>query len=161
MGVLLFTQLPREAGSKFLMSPARWYDYGIDLRSFPRDAAEWMQDGEWPGPMYNDYVWGGYLIYRLSPKRRVFVDGRAEVYYATHAFDDEMTIHYGSPGWEQALDKRNVEVILTARNGRLAQLLTNNPRWRLAFTGSVEVVYTRHKDPPPGELPPPLRMGRP
>ena len=34
------------------------------------------------GRMYNDYVIGGYLIWRLAPERQVFVDGRSLEYGA-------------------------------------------------------------------------------
>jgi hypothetical protein len=31
------------------------------------------------GPLYNEFVHGGYLLWRLFPPRRVFVDGRMEL----------------------------------------------------------------------------------
>ncbi len=33
-----------------------------------------------PQPIYNEYIWGGYLIWRLYPDYRVYIDGRADVY---------------------------------------------------------------------------------
>lgn len=123
--------------------PDRWYDYGIDRVSFPEQSVRLMQDGMWPGRMYNDYVWGGYLIWNLYPQRRVFVDGRAEVYYPSGAFEEEMTLHTAGDGWDRILDRRRVEVVLTARGGSLAHALEQRPGWKLAFTGPVEVVYTR------------------
>src|SRR6185369_11439927 len=105
-----------------------------------------MKRGEWPGAIYNDYVWGGYLIWELYPNRPVFIDGRAEVYYKSGAFDDEMTIHNVAWGWEQALDRRGVQVILTDKASSLAYTLQRSPGWRLAFAGGegeVEAVYER------------------
>jgi len=138
LSVLVYSQAPR-------VPPARWFEHISNLHSFPEQAAALMKEGSWPGNLYNDYVWGGYLIWTLYPQRRVFVDGRAEVYYPSRAFDDEMKIHQLRPGWEEALDRRNVEVILTSRDGVLARALHGHPRWSLAFTGPVEVVYTRKK----------------
>ena len=33
-----------------------------------------------PGPLFNDYGWGGYLIWQLYPELRVGIDGRMAVY---------------------------------------------------------------------------------
>jgi hypothetical protein len=126
--------------------PDRWYAYGTAQEFFPQEAVALMQEGEWPGRLYNDYVWGGYLIWELYPKRKVFVDGRAEVYYPSRAFDDEMLIHQVRDGWDRALDRREVRVILTARGGGLAAALRRHPAWELAFTGPVEVVYLRRRE---------------
>jgi hypothetical protein len=136
LAILLSYQIPR-------VPPHRWFAHAIRWDAFPHGAAEAMRRGYWPGPMYNDYVWGGFLIWKLYPQRRVFIDGRAEVYYPSRAFDDEMKIHRLEAGWEEALDRRGVEVILTDRWGNLARALQTHPRWRLEFTGVVEVVYTR------------------
>jgi len=136
----------------------RWYAYGAALEHFPRDAVDLMKEGEWPGRMYNDYVWGGYLIWELYPRRQVFVDGRAEVYYPSGAFDDEMRIHQVRQGWDEALDRRLVRVVLTARGGGLASALRRHPAWEQVFTGPVEVVFVRRREtltspPRPGVAP--------
>jgi hypothetical protein len=139
----------------FLPAPRKWFDHAIRLSYFPQAAVSLMKRGQWPGRLYNDYVWGGYLIWELYPQRRVFIDGRAEVYYPTKAFDAEMTIHSLKPGWEAALDQWGVEVVLTSRFGNLAQALARTQGWELAFTGEVEMVYTRKPSSSP-EVPPPV-----
>lgn len=136
---LITAQVPRRP-------VAEWFDYAVRMQDFPRDAVQMLGDGMWPGNLYNDYIWGGYLIWELYPRRRVFIDGRAEVYYPTKAFDDEMRIHRVAPGWQEVLNRREVEVVLTSAHGDLARALEKEPNWKLAFTGSVEVVYTRVKE---------------
>jgi hypothetical protein len=150
--VSLVLHLPGEGAypRRRLVPPDRWFNYTINWGYFPHTAAMMMEKGAWPGYMYNDYVWGGYLIWKLYPRRPVFVDGRAEVYYATRAFEDEMTIHNVADGWQTALDRRGVQVVLTSRWGHLARALARSPVWKLAFTGAVEVVYVRAEDPEPG-----------
>jgi hypothetical protein len=138
LGVLIGVQAPRRPASE-------WVNDAILMSAFPQDAVELLREGMWPGRIYNDYIWGGYLIWELHPKRPVFIDGRAEVYYPTKAFDDEMLIHRVAPGWKEALDKRRVDVVLTAAKDDLARALAAAPEWKLAFTGGVEVVYVRKK----------------
>lgn len=64
------------AGHFFMIEPemegvgtARWV---------PTHAADFLHETPPPGPMYNDYNVGGYLLYRLSPKQPVFVDPRTQ-----------------------------------------------------------------------------------
>lgn len=142
LGVLIFRLRPP-------VPPRQWFDYGTDRKAFPESAVGFMKQGRWPGRLYNDYIWGGYLIWQLYPLRPVFIDGRAEVYYGTGAFDDEMTIHQIRDGWQGVLDRRGVEVVLTQSSGALAYALRRTPGWRLAFAGPVETVFTR-ESPSPG-----------
>ena len=145
VGVLALS-LPRTSSS-------RWYDDAVMTGDFPEGAAALLAEGMWPGKIYNDYVWGGYLIWRL-PQRPVFIDGRAEVYYPTHAFDDEMKIHHVAAGWQKTLDDRGVEVVLTQKAQGLAEALKAEKDWKLAFTGKVEVVYVRTVGLKPAEKQP-------
>src|SRR6185503_3618155 len=46
----------------------------------PVAAVEFLKSQRLPGPIYNRYGWGGYLIYQLYPEYRVYIEGRADVY---------------------------------------------------------------------------------
>ena len=54
-------------------------------RQFPVRAVEYLRQHPLPGPMYNTYGYGGYLIWSL-PEHKVFIDGRADVYERGGAF---------------------------------------------------------------------------
>lgn len=123
--------------------PSGWVDAALDLPAFPRDATPWLRQGRWPGRMYNDYIWGGYLSWELYPDRKVFIDGRAEVYYPNGVFEDEMAIHRTSRDWEGRLRKRGVQVVLTQSHDALAARLRQSAEWDLVFTGKVESVFVR------------------
>lgn len=120
----------------------QWTAHGIAMAQFPQSAAPRLEAGEWPGRIYNDYVWGGYLIWK-APSRPVFIDGRAEVYYPNKVFEDEMTIHHAAEGWEDVLDRRGVDVVLTASSDSLAAALSRSSAWTEAYRGPVESVFTR------------------
>jgi hypothetical protein len=134
--LLIWHRIPR-------VRPDRWVDYALDMVTFPRAGATFLASGRCPGRLYNDYNWGGYLIWRLYPQRRVFLDPRAEVYYKVGAYDDHVPLQQAEPGWQDKLDRWGVQVILTWKEGRLAQALHDSRQWHLEFTGPVEVIYTR------------------
>ena len=89
--------------------------------------------------MYNNYDWGGYLIWRLAPERKVFIDGRG--------FDDvflwqAMKIRVahvikgtGEREWRSLLQKYGVTYIITtsqAPQGRvddLVRALLSDAEW--------------------------------
>src|SRR5205823_9243873 len=51
-----------------------------EAQHFPAAAVSFMARERPPGPIFNDYNWGGYLIWKLYPQYRVFIDGRTDVY---------------------------------------------------------------------------------
>jgi len=53
---------------------------GLDSDLFPVACADWVEEHDPPGYMYNDIDIGGYLTYRLYPERRVFWDNRLLVF---------------------------------------------------------------------------------
>ena len=58
-----------------------WFDYAGMISSFPARACDAIDAHDWNGNLLNDYKWGGYCIWRWYPRRKVFIDGRAEVYF--------------------------------------------------------------------------------
>ena len=52
----------------------------IEASHFPSRAVDFLAQHHLPGPIFNHYDWGGYLIWRLHPEYPVFVDGRADLY---------------------------------------------------------------------------------
>lgn len=88
---------------------------------------------------YNDYGWGGYLIWRDIP---VFVDGRADVYgdeflyYYLQAFDVKSD-------WRQPLDEFAVTYVLLHKGSGLATLLRESDEWNQRYVDSLAVVFQR------------------
>ena len=147
LGALVVRQLPTTPGGSWI-PPGQWFEYGTQARSyFPEAAVRHLEQGGWPGQLYNDYDWGGYLIWNLHPRRGVFIDGRAEVYYGKQVFEDAMTLSDAADGWQAALDRRQVDVVLTRLDGKLAAALSGSPGWKTVFTGPVERVFVRRQEP--------------
>ncbi len=53
---------------------------GVGLQPDSLLAAEFIRTQQLPGPMFNNYDIGSYLIYALPPNEKVFVDNRPEAY---------------------------------------------------------------------------------
>ncbi|HUW24085.1 MAG TPA: hypothetical protein VMW04_00490 [Patescibacteria group bacterium] len=67
----------------FLLNSSYWLarlSLGFGLEKGNEKAAEFFLENHLSGPIFDNYDNGGYLIYYLFPKERVFVDNRPEAY---------------------------------------------------------------------------------
>jgi hypothetical protein len=83
-------------------------DGWVDME-FPSGAVEFIRAHEIQGPMFNKLEWGGYLIWRLYPEYKVFIDGRM--------LDSRVTWSYlavqGARGqWKSTLETFGVNFML-------------------------------------------------
>ena len=47
-------------------------------KDYPVGAVQYLRQHPQPTGMFNDYSYGGYLIWQLGPQHKVFIDGRAD-----------------------------------------------------------------------------------
>lgn len=55
-------------------------NFGIGLMPGIKKSADFFEENNLQGPIFNNYDAGGYLIFYLYPKQKVFVDNRPEAY---------------------------------------------------------------------------------
>lgn len=122
------------------------FDRTIEADTFPRDAVSYIRRSGLPGPMWNEYRWGGYLIWHL-PEHPVFIDGRAEVYY-NGPFEDFTAIHRVRPNWQALMDKYRVRLALVDSSAVLARTMEVSPYWRTVYRDRVATVFVRVGAPP-------------
>ena len=81
------------------------------------------------GKLLTSYGWGGYAIFRLWPKYKVYIDGRADMYGGAMV-NSVKELEALSPGWKRELRKANPDVIVWPARLPLAQALDLAPGWR-------------------------------
>jgi hypothetical protein len=109
---------------------------------FPVEAADWMAQHPAPGAMYNDFNWGGYLLYRIWPQQRVFVDSQSD-FYGEPFLRRYEKIYTASSDWQAALDALRVEAVIIPTAGRLAAELASSPGWHIAYEDPTATIYER------------------
>jgi hypothetical protein len=110
---------------------------------FPVAAVQWVRTNETvvAGEMFNDYGWGGYLMWEL-PERKVFIDGRND-FYGKELVEEFNTVDDVKPGWEAVLEKYRVGwTILPPKHG-LNALLALKADWQRVYADEVAVIYRR------------------
>ncbi len=124
--------------------PSRRELEGLAAQRYPRDAVEYLRQHPVSGPLFNEYGWGGYLIWAVGPQHRVFIDGRADIYEYAGVLADYLSISRLEPNALPLLQTYGIEGCLVARQAPLSTLLAALPDWERIYLDDVSVLYV-HK----------------
>jgi hypothetical protein len=114
----------------------------FDSARFPVQAADAVAKSESHEPILCPDTWGGYLIFRLSPKAKVVVDDRHD-FYGQAFLQKYLRVVRIEPGWNQVLDEWNVRRILMPSGSALANMLREAPDWHVTHEDSTAVLFER------------------
>lgn len=111
----------------------------------PVKAVEFMQRHHLSGPMMNDYVYGGYLIW-VAPDHPVFVDGRGDVFEWTGVLAEFGRWAMLQDNPNTLLDKYGVRFCVLARTSPMAQVLPLLPNWKPVYADNMSMIFVRRSD---------------
>lgn len=109
--------------------------------AYPSGAIAYLSTNQEPGPLFNSYNWGAYLIWELYPAYRSFVDGRTDL------FDDDVLEQYllvwrAEPGWSEVLEDWGIGIALVEPNAPIAFKL-HQAGWQRVYEDTTSVIFTR------------------
>jgi hypothetical protein len=113
----------------------------FDPMAFPVRIVEHARAANIQGRMFNDFVWGGYILYAW-PEQKVFIDGQSD-FYGVPLTQLNRSIRQAEPGWERRLDSLRVDMVLVPDRTRLAHVLAQSSAWTLADSSDGAVRYAR------------------
>ena len=117
----------------------------IVARTFPVRAVEYLRQHPVPGPMYNTYGYGGYLIWAL-PEQKVFIDGRGDLYEDGGAFLQYVEVANLKPAAFTVLRANGIQSCLLDRKEPLATVLAAHPDWEQRYSDGVSVLFVRRNN---------------
>ncbi|MFW5691255.1 MAG: hypothetical protein ACOCXZ_02030, partial [Chloroflexota bacterium] len=100
-------------------------------RTLPVDAAAYIAANQPPGPMFNSYNYGGYLMWAL-PEYPVYVDGRTDLYRSDFLVRWLETIQ-GLGGWQGVLDADGINLVVIEEGSGLDVNLSETPGWTRVY----------------------------
>ena len=112
-------------------------------KNMPVAAVDFVVDKKIQGRVFNTYGFGGYLIYRLYPEQKVFIDGRADM-YGDDFMEKYKTIDWGLPGWEKEFDQYNIDYVLCERTAPIRQLLLTRGDFGLVYDDEYNSVLVKN-----------------
>ena len=116
--------------------------FGV-AESLPTGAAEFLRREGRRGTLWNEYVWGGFLIWHLYPELRVSIDGRMAV-YGPARFSEHLAVSELTPGWQEVLDRLDPTAAVVRSGASLVSAL-RAAGWAVRYEDGVATVLE-----PPG-----------
>jgi hypothetical protein len=111
--------------------------------AFPAAALDFLQAQPVSGTIFDSYAWGGYVMWRLYPTARVFIDGRADVYGDAFIENEYMKAYRAEADWRTPLDRYGVHTVLVEPDAPLAAQLAQDAAWRQVYADKQAVIYER------------------
>jgi hypothetical protein len=143
--------VPERAEMKNLtqVSEAGW----VSNDNFPVAVAGNFLERSVEGHLFNLYRWGGYLLWRIGPEQKVFVDGRSfDGGVIRDALAAEMVgfKNSGMPLWKKVFDKYHIDsAILPISEGgaryALTMALYRDPDWTLAYQSGNAALFLKRE----------------
>lgn len=115
-------------------------------KSNPVGAVEFIRRTGLPGPMLNDYGFGGYLIWAL-PEQKVFIDGRADVFDWTGVFSEVGRWALLQENPTLLLNRYGINYCLLTKNAPMAYVLPFLPGWKRVYADDLAVIFARAEQP--------------
>jgi hypothetical protein len=117
--------------------------YSFDEKIKPVAAAEFLDRERLEGHMFNNDEFGDYVIYRLYPEYRVFIDGRLDM-YGKDILKEYYQVIRLEPEWETVLKKYDVNYIFYNSKTALSQFLLERDDWKLIYSDPVANIFMRN-----------------
>lgn len=115
----------------------------VIAKTYPQEAVEYLREHPTHGPTFNEYGWGGYLIWSLSPNHKVFIDGRADIYEYGGVLGDYLRISSLDRDTLTLLRKYGVVACLVEREAPLSTLLAALPEWEQSYADDLSALFVR------------------
>jgi hypothetical protein len=108
---------------------------------YPYRAVQYLKSHPLPGPMLNEYNWGGYLIWQY-PERKVFIDGRMPSWKIGNfrIFEEFSNIMGGDQGWEDKFKKYDFGFALVYNNP-YNDIKFNYLGWKKVYSDDLATIY--------------------
>jgi len=118
---------------------------GFEPYHFPEPAVRYIESHGLEGRMWNSFVYGGYLAWRLHPDHRVLVDGRTSWVHRPRMVSLSHRSERDPAAFHRLVTELNLEwAVCRAVAGEAFGLpLASDPQWRMVFWDDVSAVYVR------------------
>jgi hypothetical protein len=108
-----------------------------DSKTFPVAAVAEARKAALKGHMFNNFIWGGYLL-QAWPEQRVFIDGGTD-HYGEGLFNQYIHVANLEPGWRDVFKRHDITLALIPPDSRLAHQLARED-WGIWFCDSTAVL---------------------
>ena len=130
-------------GQHLLFGRPIWLEAVVSAQT-PVAATRWLSGRPPARQIFNIYEWGDYLVWAGPPDVPVFVTSQAHL-VPRAVWRDYMSVIGVSPGWQEILDRYEVDLVLVDKRRRrpLIGALTKEGGWKRVYEDGIAVIFTR------------------
>jgi hypothetical protein len=114
----------------------------------PVGVMDFIEEEEITGTIFHPQAYGDYLIWRLWPRQRSFVDGRVHI-FGGELVEDYIRVFHDTC-WETRLARYDIEYLLLRSEGledkasnHLLEAARNSPDWKVLYEDDLSVLLER------------------
>jgi len=121
---------------------------GVAAEAYPDKAADFILKNELPGNIFNLFNHGSYFIYRLFPKKKVFIDGRTELYGGNFFSNYQKILNIDEHAISDLFKRYKINTVLLSGEisdiGNLSRYFFNKPdEWALVYFAEDAIIFLR------------------
>ena len=113
--------------------------------STPVGAMDYIQEHGLQGNIFHPQVYGDYLIWRLWPEQRSFIDGRVHLFDASVVRDYRLAFH--DSHWDERLSRYDIRYLLLSKQEEENHMMMDAARasagWRPLYEDEQSVLFER------------------
>jgi hypothetical protein len=113
-----------------------------EAEHFPAAAVSFLARQRPPGPILNNYNWGGYFVGKLYPQYRVFIDGRTDL-YGDPFMDDFYATYHLTDDWQGPIQKWQIRTIILPPDAPVITALRSHAGWKQTYADPQALILTR------------------
>lgn len=113
----------------------------------PKGAVDFMKTHALKGNVLNDYTSGEYLIWRMAPESKVFIDGRYDSVYPLKVITDYFDFYLDRPRAAAVLKDYPHDFVLITPFAPVRKLMKHQPDWKLIYSDPDSLLYARADSP--------------
>jgi len=111
----------------------------------PVGAIDYIQQHNLQGNIFHPQIYGDYLIWRLWPQQRSFIDGRVHL-FPTSVIRDYRLVFFDSH-WEERLTHYDTKYLLLGKPEEETHMMMDtareSPNWRVLYEDDLSVLFEK------------------
>jgi len=118
------------------------YGLGPGTGVFPRGTVEFMKREGIKGNIFNQYDFGGYLIYNY-PELKVFIDSRTPTIYSPYFYWSMRKAVMDGSLWDKIVKENEIDIALLKTRESACGMLRESKDWSAVAFDDVSVLYLK------------------
>jgi hypothetical protein len=134
------------AGTGYFVHSTLAHQDRATAANFPVGASNWLAAHPNVGTrMFNQYGWGGYLIYRFypDPNRRVFSFGEATL-LGNKIMQEVSDVETGNADWQHIFAEWGINYVVDVPNAPEVLALEVDPQWTKVYDDGLAVIMVKN-----------------